>query len=204
MHSLFAWLSEWGPFGLFGLLVFGIVGLPIPDETLLVFSGYLTAEGQMRTVPTFLAAYGGALCGISISYLLGRTAGHAIVLRYGGWFHLTPARLQQVHRWFQRTGNWLLTIGYFIPGVRHFTALVAGMSELEYLTFAAYAYPGGIFWATVFLVLGRIVGRNWEAAVALVHRYTVAVALGAAVLVLLVWWLRRRFWNRRSAPGPPR
>ena len=191
MDSFLARLSEWGPFGLFGLLVFGIVGLPIPDETLLVFSGYLTTQGQLRTVPTFAAAYAGALSGISISYLLGRTAGHAAVMRYGRWFHFTPERLENVHRWFQRTGNWLLTIGYFIPGVRHFTALVAGMSGLEYRTFAAFAYPGGIFWASLFLFLGRVVGKNWQRVIALVHEYTVLVLICAAVIGGIFWIVRR-------------
>ena len=53
MEPLLEWLSQWGYAGLFGLLVFGIIGLPIPDETLLVFSGYLVSQGRLHPLFTF-------------------------------------------------------------------------------------------------------------------------------------------------------
>lgn len=198
MESLLQWLSQWGYAGLFSLLVFGIVGLPVPDETLLVFSGYLVAQGRLNFVFTWIAAFAGALCGISTSYVIGRVAGHVVVERYGRYFHLTPARLEEVHRWFDRIGNWLLAVGYFIPGVRHFTALVAAMSGVPFRTFALYAYPGAAVWVTVFLVLGRMVGKNWQAAMELFHRYTWYVLAAAIALAFIVWLLRRyRKQNRR-------
>lgn len=191
MESILSWLSHYGYTGLFMLLVLGIVGLPIPDETLLVFSGYLISTGRLHPLPTFLAGFAGSMCGISLSYTIGRTLGHRFVLRYGRFFHITAERVERVHGWFQRVGEWLLTIGYFIPGVRHFTALVAGMSELEYRTFALFAYAGAAIWVSSFLCIGYFVGENWRAAIELVHRYTllfvgVAVMIGAGL-----WWLRR-------------
>lgn len=199
MESLLAWLSQWGYVGLFSLLVFGIVGLPIPDETLLVFSGYLISQGRLHPLLTFLAGFAGAVCGISTSYVIGRTVGHAVVERYGRYFHLTPVRLHDVNRWFDRIGNWLLTIGYFIPGVRHFTALVAGMSGVEFRTFALYAYPGAALWVAVFLVLGRLVGKNWEAAVKAVHHYTWYFVGAALALLLIVLLVRRSIIRPKSS-----
>ena len=82
----------------------------------------------------------GAWTGISGSYLLGRTLGVGAVHRYGKYIHFTEDRLAYVHRWFDRIGHWMLVAGYYIIGVRHFTAVVAGMSKLEYPTFIAYAW----------------------------------------------------------------
>jgi len=192
MESLLSWLSHYGYAGLFGLLVLGVVGLPIPDETLLVFSGYLISTGRLHPAPAFLAGFAGAVCGISLSYMIGRTLGHRVVLRYGRFFHLTEARLDRVHRWFQRVGDWLLTIGYFVPGVRHFTALVAGMSELEYGTFARFAYAGAAIWVATFLLVGYFVGEHWRAAIELVHRYTLAFAAVLALAAVMAWWMRSR------------
>ena len=73
---------------------------------------------------------------ISLSYTIGRTLGAGAVSRYGRRLHLTEDRLAQVHRWFDRVGHWALAIGYFIVGVRHVTAIVAGMSRLEFRSFA--------------------------------------------------------------------
>ena len=192
MSPLFEWLTHYGYAGLSTLLLLGIVGLPVPDETLLVFSGYLISRGRFNGPLTYGAALFGSICGISISYFIGRTLGHQAVLRFGSYLGLTQQHLDRVHRWFQKTGEWLLTFGYFVPGVRHFTALVAGTSNLEFGRFAAFAWPGAAVWVACFLTLGYFVGENWEQAVALVHRYTLlAVVLGVAIL-LAAWWLRRK------------
>ena len=197
MESLFSWLSHYGYAGLFALLLLGIVGLPIPDEALLVFSGYLISTGRLDPVWTFITAFAGAACGISVSYWLGITLGHTAVERYGSYIHLTQERLERVHRWFRRVGNWLLSIGYFIPGVRHFTAIVAGMSGLEFPTFAIFAYGGAAVWVALFLTLGYVVGEQWPALVDVIQRFTWDFVIAVAVLLSLGWLVRRRFRNSR-------
>ena len=191
MESLAAWMSHYGYFGLFGLLLLGIVGLPVPDETLLVVSGYLISRGRLHATATFAAAFAGSACGISVSYLLGRTAGHEAVNRYGRLVHLTQERLGRVHRWFQHTGEWLLAFGYFVPGVRHFTALVAGISGLEYPIFAVFAYSGAAVWVSLFLCLGYFVGEKWQTAIALVHRYSLMLLI-VAIAAALAWCIRKK------------
>jgi membrane protein DedA with SNARE-associated domain len=197
MESLFSWLSHYGYTGLFALLLLGIVGLPIPDEALLVFSGYLISTGRLDPVWTFITAFAGAACGISVSYWLGITLGHTAVERYGPYIHLTQERLERVHRWFRRVGNWLLSIGYFIPGVRHFTAIVAGMSGLEFPTFAIFAYGGAAVWVALFLTLGYVVGEQWPALVDVIQRFTWDFVIAVTILLPLGWLVRRRFRNGR-------
>lgn len=199
MDSLLTWLSQYGYAGLFLLLVLGIVGLPVPDETLLVFSGYLISKGRFHPALTFVCGLCGSASGISLSYLLGKAFGYSFVQRYGRFVHLSPDRIDRVNRWFHRIGHWLLTVGYFIPGARHFTALVAGMSNLEYRTFAAFAYPGAALWVATFLSLGYFVGDNWQAAFALVHRYMLVAALGAVLIAAIVWWIRTQLKRHTSS-----
>ncbi len=192
MEFLLTWLSHYGYGGLFLLLVLGIVGLPIPDETLLVFSGYLISQGRLHPALTFASGFCGSAGGISISYWIGKTFGYRFVHRYGKYIHLSQERLDLINRWFHRIGNWLLTTGYFIPGVRHFTALTAGISKLEYRTFAAFAYPGAAVWVAGFLTLGYVVGDQWETAFAVVHRYVLLVICLAILIAAAVWWIRKR------------
>ena len=193
MNPVFNWLTEYGYAGLFGLLMLGIVGLPVPDETLLVFAGYLISRGRLNATFTFAAAFLGSVCGISASYWIGRTLGHTAVPRFGRYIGYTQERRDFVHDWFRKRGEWLLTFGYFVPGVRHFTALVAGTSELEFGTFAAFAWPGAAVWVACFLALGYVVGENWVHAMALVHRYTFAAVAIGVVILLTACWLRRKF-----------
>ena len=195
MHELPDFLAHYGYIGLFGFLVFGIVGLPVPDETILVVAGYLISRGKLNPWLTFLAAFAGSVCGITTSYVIGRTLGFRAVTKYGKWLHITEERVHQVNHWFHRLGHWLLAGGYFIPGVRHFTALVAGMSDLEFPGFALFAYPGGAVWVASFLCLGYYVGENWESALHAVDHYLWEICVAIAVLGGAIWWWRRRRQN---------
>lgn len=197
METLTHWVTSYGYFGIFSLLMFGIFGLPVPDETLLLFSGYLVFSGRLQFIPTAVAALLGSMCGMTLSFVLGHTAGMRLVDRFGRFIHLTHDRVNLVHEWFERFGKWTLTFGYFVPGVRHFTAFVAGTSCLETKRFAAFAYPGALIWSLTFISLGYFLGGKWEQASAAFHRY-VLIAAGVLVVMILIY-LAFRFFTRRQA-----
>lgn len=154
-------LLEWGGLALFALLALEIIALPIPGEPLMILAGVLLGTEDLSLAPTLIAAYLGALAGINVSYLIGRTAGTYLVAGYGTRIGLTEGMMQRVNSWFSRFGKWTLMIGYFVPGVRHFTGFTAGMTLLPYRTFAIFAYTGALVWVTSFLSLGYFFGEYW-------------------------------------------
>ncbi len=153
-ETLSHWLLNYGSFALFVLLALGIIALPVPEETLLVFTGAAMVNGQLPILPTLIAAYTGSICGITVSYIIGRTAGYYFLHRYGSWVGITEKKIQNAHNWFERYGKWTLLFGYFIPGVRHFTGISAGTTELEFRTFSLFAYTGALLWVATFLSIG--------------------------------------------------
>jgi membrane protein DedA with SNARE-associated domain len=195
MEFVFEWITQYGLIALFLCLVLGIVGLPIPDETLMVFCGYLISKGTLAAGPTWVTAFAGSVCGISISYWLGRQFGMTVLTKYGKYFFFTPDKLDLVLKWFDRVGLWAVFICYYIAGVRHFAAVVAGTSGTKPVQFGIYAYSGGAVWVTTFLTLGYVVGENWKVIAAEVHRSILRASLiGFAILavVLLVRWYLRK------------
>ena len=196
VHQIGEWIAAYGYPAIFALLVLGIVGLPVPDETLLTFTGYLVFRGNLSLPLAFAAAAAGSACGMTLSYTLGRSFGLALVHRFGSYLHVTPERLARAHSWFERIGHWALTFGYFIPGVRHLTAYAAGMSEVAPHQFALFAYSGTVLWVTAFLSLGYFLGERWKDVERNVEHYLVGVSIALAVLVVayLVW----RKWGRRK------
>ena len=190
-HSLVYWVTTHGYIGIFSLLTLGIVGLPIPDETLLMFSGYLVLTGRLHLLPTAASALAGSACGVTISYAAGRTIGIAALLRFGRFVRLTEQRLKRSHEWFERLGKWTLLIGYFVPGVRHLTALAAGASRLEYPRFALFAYFGALVWSSTFLAVGYYVGAEWERSSEQVRLYAL-VGGGLIALGVLIFAVFRR------------
>jgi membrane protein DedA with SNARE-associated domain len=184
-----AWLVRYGAPVLFFAQVCGIVGVPIPDELLLTVAGALVARGVMHGPSTAFAALAGCLAGITVSYTIGRVIG-ATVLERRARRHAWA--VNRARRYFERFGTWLLTFGYFIPGVRHLTAIIAGSGRLEYRTFAAYAYPGGALWCTVFLSIGYYAGDRWPDAVKTAQANLTLLALGIGGAIMAYALLRRR------------
>jgi membrane protein DedA with SNARE-associated domain len=178
MESVFQWVSTYG-------------------ETLLVFCGYLISQGKMKPVAAWLSALAGSWCGISLSYTIGRTLGLGAVRRFGKYLHITQERLDYVHAWFDRIGHWALFAGYYIAGVRHFTAIVAGTSRLGFPSFVAYAWAGGLLWVSTFLTLGYFLGENWRRIAEVIHQYVLYASIVLITAVAMYCWLRAKS-RRRS------
>jgi membrane protein DedA with SNARE-associated domain len=182
-QHLFDLLARDGVWVLFAAQVFGILGLPIPDDLLLTFAGGFVRRGDLGGPATFAAAIGGSLIGVTFSYTLGRFGGR--VLRR------LPAiksdTLDRVNAWFRKWGKWMLVFGCFVPGVRHLTPLAAGSARLRFRTFCAYAYPGAALWSTTLVAIGYYAGatHRWKHAALLIHTHFVLVAITIGTLVLI-------------------
>ncbi len=166
LQSLFnqflPWINHYGSIVIFVWLALGIIALPIPEESLLLFLGFLMAKEKLPIFSTMIAAYAGTCCGISGSYGLGLATSHYLNCGWGRYIGLTEKRFLIAHNWFERIGKWALFIGDFIPGVRHLTGYVAGALKLCYRHFALYAYSGGIVWSSLFMALGYFSYHHWH------------------------------------------
>jgi membrane protein DedA with SNARE-associated domain len=197
-QQILTWITQYGYAAIFLLLVLGIVGLPVPDETLLTFSGYLIFRGHLSLPLAFATAFTGSIIAMTISYTLGRTFGIALIHRYGKYIRVTEEHVNRAHSWFERVGHWGLTFGYFVPGVRHLTAYAAGMSDVEPRHFALYAYPGGFLWVSTFVGLGYFLGERWKTVQKELDSLAIAATAGAAVLVIAyVLWRKFRQGPRK-------
>jgi membrane protein DedA with SNARE-associated domain len=186
-------ISHYGYIAIFGLLVLGIVGLPVPDEWLLTLAGYLVFKHHLFLVPTVACALLGSMCGITISYFLGRSMGSYALRRYGRFFRITPEGIVKTQKAYDRYGTWVLFFGYFIPGVRHFTAIVAGTVRLRPANFCTYAYAGALVWTTVFIGTGYFLGDQWAVVLKQLQGHLMIVAWSVLAFVLVwVGWLYRR------------
>lgn len=162
----------------------------------MTFLGYLTSIGQLHLLLTYLSALLGSVCGITISYILGIKLGYPFLQRYGKKMFITPRRLRTTQKLFHKYGNWLLFFGYFIPGVRHVTAYIAGISKLNYMRFALFAYVGAVVWCATFIGLGHFLGENWEIVFTIVDKYGMYLLM-IVVPIVILWigwvWCQKAF-----------
>jgi membrane protein DedA with SNARE-associated domain len=189
------WITNYGYVGIFFLLIFGIIGLPIPDEWLLVISGYLAFKNVLGLFPTLVIAAMGSAGGLTVSYLLGRTSGSFVIRRYGRWLSIDDQKIQRVQHWFENLGRWVLVVGPFIPGVRNLMGYVAGASNLGIRVFMRFAYTGALISSATFVTFGYFVGSrvNWNYS----RLPLIAMAAGAA-FTLSGAPLRIALWMRNK------
>jgi membrane protein DedA with SNARE-associated domain len=191
-RELVTWLVRYGAPLLFFAQVLGIFGLPIPDELLLTVAGALIKKGDLNGSSIAIAAVAGCLTGISLSYVLGRLVDVKVLKKR---FHHHRAAIERAQAGFRRFDSWLLAFGYFIPGVRHVTAILAGSSSLSYREFALYAYSGGVLWCSAFLMLGYYAGDHWQDAVATVRSnlaFAAVVVAGSVAMYVVVRFTAER------------
>ena len=154
-QSMALWIGQYGYPAIFLLLVGGIVGLPVPDQLLLVVSGYLVLTKSLAIGPTLLAAILGSVVGITASYALGRSSAS-----YISKMRIAANRLENARHWFERFGGWTLVFGYFIPGIRNLIGFTSGMMKLKIRYFAPYAYAGAVVSSLSCICAGYFLGTQ--------------------------------------------
>ena len=135
-------------------------GIPFPGETMLLLASFYAAVSHQLQIPLVIAcAAFGAIIGDNIGYLIGRTGGRSIVVRYGRYVFIKPEHLALAEAFFAKHGNKTVFFGRFITLLRAWAAFLAGVNHMPWRTFLFYNAAGGILWATIFGTLGYIAGR---------------------------------------------
>jgi membrane protein DedA with SNARE-associated domain len=189
MHALLLTITKYSYFGIFVALGLGILGFPIPDETLIAFVGFLVYEGKLNYLYAFAVCFIGSSSGVTVGYILGRTLGNRLIKKYSTRLNVNPDHIQNARKFFARYGKFALFVGYFIPGIRHLTAILAGSSIMPYPAFAAFAYSGAALWTIVFMNLGFYLGEEWHNVSAYSNRYIIPFVLLLTIsLIIGIYW----------------
>lgn len=207
--EMLKWIQElFAQYG-YNVLFFGLllefIALPFPGETTMAFAGYLSYMGRLDFVVLILVAFLGTTVGMTITYFIGLRAGLPFIQRYGRWFLFSPAKLEKTQRWFGKYGSLLITIGYFIPGVRHFTGYFSGIIAIPFRKFALYAYSGALVWVILFLAIGKLFGPQWTVIFHMLESYAPWIALSAILLaaLIVIYRLRTSYKSRLLTGAAP-
>jgi membrane protein DedA with SNARE-associated domain len=158
-----------------GLSIFGAelgIPMPLPNELVLAWAGYLVRRGDLALWSVLSAAVAADQAGSLLFYTLVRTGGRALVDRYGRWFPLARARLTRGERWLARAGPLAYFVGRVVPFLRICSSGAAGLLRLSYGTVLPVGLLASLVWTAGFLVLGMAVGEQTEAWVSGWHPHT--------------------------------
>jgi len=157
-------------------------------------AGQAGIEMNILVACAVLSAF--AFLGNVVGYEIGRAIGPALYRRNGRF--LKQEYFEQTHAFFEKYGNRALVIGRFVPIVRTFVTVVAGVGQMERHRFFTWSFVGAVLWATGVTLLGYFLGgitflqKNIEAAL-------VAIILVSLVPVAFEWWRHRRQRSMKPA-----
>jgi len=190
--EFFARYGYWGVF--FGVMLEN-AGLPVPGETVLIFSGFLAHQGQLELARAIATAIAGATIGDSLGYCVGRFGGARLVAKYRKNLPLFSRRFDQAQRLFAKYGHWAVLVGRFIAGLRLFAGILAGLARMPYRRFLFFNFTGAVAWATTFGYVGFLFGSNRERLVYFLKEFdpiTLALLAAGACVAGVAYLLKRR------------
>ena len=160
-------IQAFGPYALWGVafIVFAECGLfaILPGDSLLFTVGLLTAAGVIPHSMLFVcavltvAAVAGNICGYWIGRLIGPPLFHPRPGLLGKIFK--ESYVTKTHEFFDRYGNRALILARFVPIVRTFVTLVAGVGRMDFRKFITYTAIGGVLWVAIVTVAGYYLGN---------------------------------------------
>jgi membrane protein DedA with SNARE-associated domain len=195
-------VSQYGYPALFFLLWLGIVGMPIPDEVIVLSAGVLTSLGVLRVFPAFLATYLGVVSGLSLGYVLGRMVG-APALNWISGKKGMERHVERARQLLTRYGSFALCISYFFPVVRHVVPYLVGIGKMTFRRYAVFSYTTGLVWTLILFSAGHVLGDNAAVLDRFRHVFNQGAAAAAAVLaiVLFAGAYGYKTWKGRKQEG---
>jgi len=190
LHFTIGLINNYGYIILFSALVLELIAFPLPGELMMTYCGYLVYQSKMNWFLSILVATTGVIVGITISYFVGSKLGTKFFGKYGSYVHLGPKQMEKTSKWFKSSGNKLLILAYFIPGVRHITGYFSGITKISYRRFGLNAYFGALIWTSTFISLGRVLGPNWQKFHNYISRYLIIGTLVISIIFIIIYAYR--------------
>lgn len=191
MTYLTSLLEHYGYYLIYLFLCLEMLALPLPGEMMMSYIGLFVYENKLSWLFSIASAGAGVLTGVTLSYWIGYRLGRPFIAKHGARLHLTEARMNQLDAWFAKYGNKLLFAAYFIPGVRHITGYFCGVTRMPFRRYAIFAYSGALFWVSLFISLGKVLGPKWEQYHSTVNRYMIIFGVASAVLTGVIYVYRK-------------
>jgi membrane protein DedA with SNARE-associated domain len=189
MPDLTELIGTWGYAAIFLVIILGNVGLPVPEESVLTISGYLTSQGQLHFSLVVALAIVAAVIGDNMGYWLGRWYGQRIL---GRLIAAAPERVERARKFVVRHGALAVFSARFIMGLRFMAGPLAGSTGLEPIRFFVANLLGAIIYVPIVVGVGYAIGYGLGE---YIERFRRAIGLGedvalvALALAAIVAWI---------------
>jgi len=187
-------LIRWGGYAVLAAIVFSetglLVGFFLPGDSLIVTAGLLAARGYLNIWELLVLLSLMAIAGDTVGYHFGKITGPKIFTRDKSIL-FAKDHLLRARAFYDKYGNKTIVLARFIPIIRTFAPIVAGVARMPYRKFLTYNIFGGIGWVVLMLFIGFFLGRLIPG----IDHYldiVIAVVILLSITPAFVEWWRER------------
>jgi len=192
-------LVQWGGYGVLFAIVFAetglLVGFFLPGDSLLITAGLLAANGTLNIWWLNGLLIVAAVVGDSVGYAIGRRLGPRLFTRQKSLL-FNPAHIERTRRFYEKYGAKTIVIARFVPIVRTFAPVLAGVGGMEYRRFIFYNVAGGVGWVVSMTWVGYLLRQSIPNIGSYIH-IVVPIVIVLSCIPIAVELLR----ERRRRPG---
>jgi membrane-associated protein len=187
-------IEAFGTLGIFAI-VFAesglLFGFFLPGDSLLFTAGLLASQGTLNFPLIVGGCFAAAVLGDQVGYYIGRRAGPAIFRRPDSRF-FKKKNVDRAKAYFELHGSKTIVLARFIPIVRTFTPVVAGVAQMDYRRFVTFNVIGGFLWAVGVTSLGYVLGSTIPDIDKYLLPIIMLIVAVSFVPVILEFWRMRR------------
>lgn len=187
-------INHFGHWGVFISMVLESACIPLPSEVIMLFGGFLVAQGLLSFWGVVWAGVLGNVVGSVIAFWVGVRGGRPFLNKYGKYILFNADHLEKAEGWFSKHGEWAVFFGRILPVIRTFISLPAGIARMNFTKFLVYTLIGSLPWNIALTYLGLKLGQHWQS-VELYFR-PVSYAMAAAILLGIVWFIYKNIRKR--------
>ena len=134
-------------------------GFFFPGDSLLFTAGFLASQGLMSPAGLFIGAFIAAVLGDSVGYAFGRKIGPKIFTKEDSFF-FNKKHIARSEHFYEKFGKKTIILARFVPIVRTFAPILAGVGNMKYRVFLSYNIIGGLLWSVGVSALGYFLGAT--------------------------------------------
>lgn len=182
-------LIRWGGYPGLAAIIFletGALVFFLPGDSLLVMAGLYAAQGSLDIAWLNLLLIPCAIAGDALSYQIGFRAGPLIFNRPKSRF-FDPKHIRAAHEFYERHGGKAIIMARFVPILRTFVPVVAGVAQMGYRRFATYNIVGGLSWILSMTMIGYVLGVRFPLLVQHIEKVVLVVVFLSLTPPLLSW-----------------
>jgi membrane-associated protein len=196
-------LIQSGGLLLIGLIIFAesgmLLGFFMPGDTLLISAGVFAAQGKLPLAALLVVVALAAIVGDNVGYTIGRTSGPRLFHKPDGLL-FRQSYVQTSEKFFEKYGNKTMLLAHFVPVVRTFTPIVAGVGKMNRFQFVIFDAIGDTAWAVIVTMLGYWFGSR----IPNIDHYILPVVGGAILFSFgpMIWHISQALLEKYRTKRP--